>query len=175
MKNLSLSSHRKAPSARIPSTRFVCRACHDCPVSRYYLREGCSDQNDGHALVLRAFDSSVIIIVKSGVNFGHIVTFVTIYEGDVRVSFSALRSINKVSHYRRTDSRSRQCIFSAPTIPSAMTRINFRLFGSSVIVKESRAVRRLLTIRNRQWPNMLNKRGGNQRAHSLKETEERQW
>ena len=62
-----------------------------------------SDKDNGHALLLRAFHSNVIIIV----NLGHLVTFVTICDHDVRVKFNALRNDNKVSHRGQPDFRSR--------------------------------------------------------------------
>ena len=62
-------------------------------------------KNNGHALLLRAFDGSIIIIVKSSVNFSHFLTFVTISDGDVRVRSSTLRSDNEVCHFYNVGSR----------------------------------------------------------------------
>jgi len=101
------SSHHTSPSARIQQHNLAV-ALATISLFRVISFERVatsSDKDNRRALLLWAFDGSIIIIVKSGINFSQISTFVTVRDGDIWMRCNALRSNNQVSHHGQIDFR----------------------------------------------------------------------
>lgn len=63
------------------------------------------DEDDGYFLLLGQFDGVVVVFVVTGVDFGHVVTLVTVGDGDVRVRFDLFGGNNEILHHAQYDIR----------------------------------------------------------------------
>jgi hypothetical protein len=66
------------------------------------------DEEHRNALLLRELDRVVVVFVETGVDLGHVVTFVTVGDGDVREGFDFGRRDDKLLHHAEDDFGSRE-------------------------------------------------------------------